>query len=138
MRKLGNGALELTIGGELDGKPVFGMSAAGRLDRAGWHANSDGMDIRIARDGKISGTGQTAQGQVTLEGTARSTQIELRIHTGLGGGGNVEMLYMLSPERTDASKADPDSDDCDVKYRTKLVPNVGGAGLHSVRVPYCD
>lgn len=145
-------ALETAMGGGSSGD--LDLVLEGRYDARGWQGSRDGLTLRIAPDGTLSGEGVSPPNRYAFAGKLQPArfdlQLDLRPQAAAAGGG-MQFRYALA--RT--TKADPATDgrtaqprdaktgaDADKPCRkrgTRMRPvaNVGGGGMSMVAVPVC-
>ncbi len=146
-------ALETSIGGGAQGD--LDLTLDGRYDARGWRGSRDGLTLRIAPDGRLTGEGLSPPNRYTFAGTLRPGRFDLQLdlRAQAAAGGAMQFRYALSRREAGAAASAPgtrtaqrptptsaiDGDKPCRKMGTRMrsVANVGGGGMSMVAVPVC-
>lgn len=146
-------ALETAMGGGSSGD--LDLVLDGRYDARGWQGSRDGLTLRIAPDGSLSGEGVSPPNRYVFAGRLQPARFDLQLDLrpqAAGAGGAMAFRYALARAPATAGTAaggrtaqqrdlesDPDGDKPCRKMGTRMrsVANVGGGGMSMVAVPAC-
>ncbi len=120
----------------------------GQFVGADWRSAS-AVPVTISSDGRISGSGETDGNHIEIDGRFVDRKldvfVELRPTTATPGGFPVgtafqfryKLVYAVPYADTPAGDGKKRDGCREVVYRTKLVPNLFGGTMSTVRVPEC-
>lgn len=146
-------ALETAMGGGSQGD--LDLVLDGRYGARGWQGSRDGLTLRIAPDGQLSGEGVSPPNRYVFAGRLQPARFDLQLDLrpqAAAAGGAMEFRYALSRASTAAGKtagrvtaqqgdaatgADGDKPCRKRGTRMRSVANVGGGGMSMVAVPVC-
>ncbi|WP_133000201.1 hypothetical protein [Luteimonas arsenica] len=151
LRRSGKASAELQpsgrfmVVGSLEEDADAGFAAEGDFAGGGWSGGSDGVELRIAPGGAISGGGLAGGNRMTIEGTLTRRKLDLYFELelqapsagGFPAGTRFRFGYELWRPYEGGAQAAGDDDCREVVYRTKLVPNLSGGAMGMVQVPEC-
>ena len=146
LQMTGKDTATLLLIGNVEKDNDASFAAEGRFVGADWQGGAE-IPVRISGEGRISGSGTKDGNQMRIEGRFEGHKldvfVELRpMSTTPGGfpvGTTFSFEYTLQHLKPRArSEGSGKGDGCrEIVYRTKLVPNLFGGTMSTVRVPEC-
>jgi len=154
-QNLDDARARLLLSGNIREDGDTGFVLDGRSENGGWTSRSEHVDVRIDRDGKISGEAESVPDRFTFDGTIEAKRLALEVdmelleaRSGLPRGSRFRFTYSLwggDGIRDNATAAVGEGNGRDegdgscrrVEWRLRNVPNLSGGPMGMVRVPVC-